>query len=79
MIFGKGYDESLLMMLYSDNENRDRIRDFVKSIPDKLYDQIKHSVSLCQYYKEMDGRIGVTNNIELHGSVETSDRILYWF
>lgn len=42
MLFNQGYDNSLWLILSGDKKNRDLILDFIKSIPQKLYEEINN-------------------------------------
>lgn len=57
MIFNKELDESLRLMLESDRKRRDKIINFVLSIPDDLYQKIYVELSKYNEYEQ--------NNIDL--------------
>ena len=52
MLFGEDYDRSLWLMLASDKDIKERIKEFIKSIPVELYSRIHEQLALVQSYDE---------------------------
>lgn len=52
MIFNKELDKSLWLILESDKKNRDRIKCFVESIPNDLYQQIYNKLDEYSEYEK---------------------------
>lgn len=52
MIFGKGYDNALWLMLTADKKNRNGLVNFIKNIPSVLYSQIHVEIDRYMEYKE---------------------------
>lgn len=47
MIFSSDFDRTLWFMLVSDKKNRNDIAEFIKNIPEELYDRINQELDRC--------------------------------
>lgn len=79
MVFGKGYDESLWLILQSDRKNRREIIDFVNSIPEEMFIQMYKSIDLVKGYIKGNVSFNYRSYLGLNGFIETSNYILYWY
>lgn len=77
-MFNQEFDRSLLMMLFSDKNNRRNIINFVKYIPNELYAKI--FIQLDKYKKYEDNNIDILDREEfcLYGEY-VDDNIKYSF
>lgn len=78
MIFDKEFDKSLWMILSADKKNRNKIVEFIRSIPERLQEEIKKSISIYREYEMDDDSVCLDDSL-LNGNYETQDRILYWY
>jgi len=51
MIFGKNYDKTLKLLVDGDNKNRDKIIDFIRSIPNEFLERIQKTIVEYDNYK----------------------------
>lgn len=80
MIFDKDFDRTLWMILSADKKNRNRITEFIRSIPSELYQKIQKSISVYKEYESSERfDSGYLDETLLSGNYETHDRILYWY
>ena len=79
MIIDESYDKSLWIVTHSDKKNRDMIVDFINSIPDSLYTRIQASADMVSRCKRENISYSDRPEKELHGSVITKDKIMYWY
>ena len=54
MIFSSDFDRTLWLMLISDKKNRKDIAEFIRNVPNDLYDRIHQELIKCLYYDVKD-------------------------
>lgn len=81
MIFNEDYDRSLWLILSGNKNNRERIANFIKEIPEELYKQIRKSLLRYREYLNKNRGILVCDRepIEFSGEFETAGDMLYWY
>jgi len=69
MIFGKGYDESLWLILAGDNRNRQRILEFIYAIPKEIIVEIRKDL---KSYMLAKNKYPISENVFRTGSYSYS-------
>lgn len=79
MIFDFDYDKSLWLILKSERINKDKIINFIKSIPKGLYEDIYKSVKVYreEYYGIDDLEMVVDDR--LYGDIKSSKNNTFWY
>lgn len=79
MILNYEYDQSLWLVVCNNKKNKNMIIDFMHSIPDDLYAEIMNSADIVNEYRRNNVTYWDRKYKELHGSVITSDQLMYWY
>lgn len=79
MILNYEYDQSLWLVVCNDKKNRNMVIDFIYSIPDDLYAEIMNSADIVNEYRKNNISYWDRKYKELHGSVITSDQLMFWY
>lgn len=77
MIFNKEFDKTLKLILNGDKNNKDIIIDFISSIPDSLYQQIKSS--LLNFDKIREENVYLLDMEDIDGEFIVNNKIKYYF
>lgn len=78
-MFSQEFDRSLWLMLISDKNNREDIINFIKSIPNELYKQIRIQLDKYEKYEQSDINILDREDICLYGSCNGKYDLKYYF
>ena len=77
MIIDKEYDKFLWIILKVDKKNRQRIIEFIKSVPKPIFDGLEKSIEMYRKYEQDD--MIFLDEMNLTGLYETHNRLLYWY
>jgi len=77
MIFNREFDKTLKLILNGDKNNKDIIIDFISSIPDSLYQQIKSS--LLKFDKIREENVYLLDMEDIDGEFIVNNKIKYYF
>lgn len=77
MVFGKGYDNSLWLMISADKKNREELVGFIKNIPAELYDIIHEKISKYEGYVKNKVKFCDRDEKHLFGEYRAVNGLLY--
>lgn len=78
MILGNGYDSALWLLMKGDKEDRERIEDFIRSIPEELYLEIRDKLSIINDYRLGNRIVSNKNRVYDHGNCKKDEEMYYY-
>lgn len=78
-MFHIDYDKTLSLILEGDKFNRDKIKDFLESIPKEIQIQIKDAIDKWCYYEDNGVVLTKRNEFCFFGEYTMEDNYRYWF